>query len=509
MPMAADAPDAEATDAMDATDATGTTDTVTAADAATALVDPVSFFKLVTGFDPYPDQMRKLSDPKRVIVDISGRQTGKSLTWGVRAMWHTLLQGGLAVVVSRTEQHAMEFFRKSVLHALELQEDLKGLVRRQTLKMVEWDNSGRILCIPSRPESVRSYTPDLLIIDEAAYVDDAVFVAARPALVKSRGTLIVSSTPFGKRGKAYQYYRSERSSVYNTPVTECPGISEEELKGLRDDPTMTELEWRQEYLAQFIDEAEQYIPHELLLRCQRLSVDEWHDAGLDGWEYKIGVDVARGGRDETVYCVMGADVEGDGDEIPRVVAYHAHSKRSVTHTAGRCKELSDVYNGAEVGVDAMGVGAGVYDILEEDGYPVVDCTFSGKYKDRVYKRLKTQMDLGRVGLLDERAVMVDGEVDAERERHVRKMVYQFLDLAYEYTKDGLLRVGKDVSRSQRQSGDRVLDDYPDATVMAFDLWDGGGWGFSQIFTGDDLGTSATGHASMLPAGLGGLDDGLL
>jgi len=452
---------------------------VTVEDLAEAILDEASFFKLVTGHAPYTYQERMLRDRSRSIVAVCGRQTGKSLAMAVKAMHYTLLHAGKTViVVSRTEPQAMEFFQKGVLDVFDRVPELEKLVRRQTLKRVDWDNGSRIICIPSKPGSIRVYTPDIVIIDEAAFVDDEMWTAARPSLVKTRGQLIAITTPYGKRGKAYQMYVSGTASAYRVSVEDCPGISGEELETIRTDPSVTDLEWRQEYLAQFVDEAEQWFPHELVLKCQRVPLVEWHEGPRAGWVYYIGVDVARGGRDETVYCILGVhagDAERPGDELPRVVAYYKHAKKSITHTAGRAKELVDLYGARAVGVDAMGVGAGVYDILEEDGYPVLDCAFSGRFKDRVYKRMKMFMDQGRLGLLHE------DNVPEEHAGTVRRATMQFLDLGYEYTRDGLLRVGADVSRTNRLGGRRLLDDFPDATIIAFDVWDGGSFGFTEFY----------------------------
>jgi hypothetical protein len=44
----------------------------------------------------------------------------------------------------------------------------------------------------------------LLIVDEAARVDDELYYAVRPMLAVSGGVLMMLSTPFGKRGVFYE-----------------------------------------------------------------------------------------------------------------------------------------------------------------------------------------------------------------------------------------------------------------------------------------------------------------
>jgi hypothetical protein len=57
-----------------------------------------------------------------------------------------------------------------------------------------------VLALPGKESRVRSYTSDLLIIDEAARVRDDVFSGASPTMAVSRGRFIALSTAFSKSG---------------------------------------------------------------------------------------------------------------------------------------------------------------------------------------------------------------------------------------------------------------------------------------------------------------------
>ena len=76
------------------------------------------------------------------------------------------------------------------------------LWRRDTAAVAEHRaNGSRILSLPGTEKTVRCYSGVvLLIIDEAARVDDALYRAGRPMLAVSKGRLSAFSTPFGKRG---------------------------------------------------------------------------------------------------------------------------------------------------------------------------------------------------------------------------------------------------------------------------------------------------------------------
>jgi hypothetical protein len=74
-------------------------------------------------------------------------------------------------------------------------------------------------------------------VDEAARVDDALYFAVRPMLAVSGGSLMMLSTPFGKRGVFHREWENgEGWERYEIRATECPRISpgflEEERKNM-------------------------------------------------------------------------------------------------------------------------------------------------------------------------------------------------------------------------------------------------------------------------------------
>jgi len=92
-------------------------------------------------------------------------------------------------------------------------------------------NGSRIVSLPGAEQTIRGYSGvDLLIIDEAARVEDPLYYAVRPMLAVSRGRLIAMSSPFGRRGWFFNEWTGpgpwERIKV---TAAECPRISAEFL----------------------------------------------------------------------------------------------------------------------------------------------------------------------------------------------------------------------------------------------------------------------------------------
>ena len=87
---------------------------------------------------------------------------------------------------------------------------------------------------------------------------------------------------------------------------------------------------------------------------------EWERAGKpdqDGIK-SVGVDVARSGLDKTVAAIRHGDV---------ITAIQAWAKADTMETTGRVKGIMENEPGATAVVDVIGIGAGVYDRLREQG----------------------------------------------------------------------------------------------------------------------------------------------
>jgi phage FluMu gp28-like protein len=74
---------------------------------------------------------------------------------------------------------------------------------QDSASMLGLANGSRILSLPGTARSVRGWSARLLVIDEAAFVDEATFTAAR-ALVATGGRMVVQSTPADEFGPFHE-----------------------------------------------------------------------------------------------------------------------------------------------------------------------------------------------------------------------------------------------------------------------------------------------------------------
>ncbi len=113
-------------------------------------------------------------------------------------------------------------------------------------------------------ETVRGFSgTSLLIVDEAARVDDELYYAVRPMLAVSGGSLMMLTTPYGKRGAFHEEWTGGREwDRYEVPAKDCPRITPEFLEEERE--ALPSYIYRQEYECSFEDTEDQIFTHEMV-----------------------------------------------------------------------------------------------------------------------------------------------------------------------------------------------------------------------------------------------------
>src|SRR5262249_20755331 len=124
-------------------------------------------------------------------------------------------------------------------------------LRQQSAQQMRLSNGSRIISLPGNEETVRGYAGvTLLVIDEAARGDDALYYSVRPMLSVSQGRLIALSTPSGKRGWSFHEWEgAEAWRRVTTSAPDCPRIMASFMEEER--RSMGERWFRQEYLCSF------------------------------------------------------------------------------------------------------------------------------------------------------------------------------------------------------------------------------------------------------------------
>jgi hypothetical protein len=195
------------------------------------------------------DLLRK--SPRRALLNCC-RQGGKTEA-ASQSTLHTALMtsSALCIVVSPSQRQSAEFFRRCMA-SYRMLKGVPGL-RAESVLRAEFENDSRIIALPGSEATVRGYAAaDLVVIDEAARVEDELLAAVRPMLATSNGRLIALSTPAGKRGWFYEAWIGDDSwHRVRVPASECPRISKEFLaEELRE---LGQQRFSEEYELAFVD----------------------------------------------------------------------------------------------------------------------------------------------------------------------------------------------------------------------------------------------------------------
>jgi Terminase large subunit, T4likevirus-type, N-terminal len=204
------------------------------------------------------DLLRSTSD--RVLLNCS-RQSGKSTMAAVIALHRALYHpGSLILCLAPALRQSQELFGKIAGFYRDLGRPVPPKGERKL--SLELENSSRIITLPGTEKTIRGFSgAALLIVDEAARVDDTLYYAIRPMLAVSGGRLMMLSTPYGKRGVFYEEWsEGEGWERYEIPATECPRISEEFLEEER--RALPTRIYRQEYFNSFEETDDQMFSFE-------------------------------------------------------------------------------------------------------------------------------------------------------------------------------------------------------------------------------------------------------
>src|SRR5215208_3615456 len=228
-------------------------------------LDRVSFAQKA-GLDPDPWQRPLLeSSSDRVLLNCC-RQSGKSTMTAIVALHRALYHpGSLILCLAPALRQSQELFGKVLGFYRDLDRPILAQAERKL--SLELENGSRIVTLPGTDKTIRGFSgAALLIVDEASRIADELYFAVRPMLAVSGGSLMMLSTPYGKRGVFYEQWTSGRGwERYEVSAAECPRILPEFLEDERE--TLPSWVYRQEYECSFEETEDQVFTHEMVERA--------------------------------------------------------------------------------------------------------------------------------------------------------------------------------------------------------------------------------------------------
>lgn len=253
------------------------------------MIEPVSGIKL----DDWQKEL--LQDKSRNILLNCHRQSGKSTLVAIKALHRALFwDDQLIVLISPVLKQSSELSRKirGFVKNIPQYRDHVDINNKLSLS---FDNGSRIETLTASDWNVRGSTANLIIIDEAAGVPEEIFDAVSPMLLTTKGQMIVLSTPYGKSGRFYEYYKSDdwkhyEVKVSNNPRMQTPDMQEALAFELK---KMGSRVYGQEYECEFLGNLDagrvrrgwwRYYDYDTLPELLRQSIDiyvSWDTASKD------------------------------------------------------------------------------------------------------------------------------------------------------------------------------------------------------------------------------------
>jgi len=233
------------------------------------------------GFEPDATQARVLDTAGRRVLVNCTRQWGKSTVAAARAVMEAERKAGsLTMVASPSARQSGEFLRKAAGFVRKLGHRVKGDGDNEM--SLAFPNGSRIVGLPGSEGTVRGFSNvSLMLVDEAARVEEEIYRAVSPTLAVSEGGLWLMSTPWGRRGFFWEAWSKGGPEWERVSVTaaECGRIGEVFLAEER--RMQGDRSFRREYCCEFVEAEDTLFDQELIEAAFTDEVDPWAE-GREG-----------------------------------------------------------------------------------------------------------------------------------------------------------------------------------------------------------------------------------
>lgn len=235
--------------------------TITTEDFRAGIRSAEAFAEHLVGEPLWPHQRDMVQSPARIRVMCAGRQVGKSRTLAIEALHRAFTQASsLVLLVSAGDVAARRLLEECATLA-SASPLLRGSVVDDQRTQLTLSNGSRIISVPASQKQIRGWPVDLLIIDEAGFVDNEIWRAAEPAVIARPGArIILSSSPWGGIDHFFRqlYNRGrtapdERYASFHWPTSLNPLVSADDLEDIRQ--RESSHNFNREYLAEWTEEA--------------------------------------------------------------------------------------------------------------------------------------------------------------------------------------------------------------------------------------------------------------
>ncbi|MHC4601360.1 MAG: phage terminase large subunit family protein [Planctomycetota bacterium] len=342
----------------------------------------------------HPGQIEVDECDARFIWLACGRRWGKT-TYGIDLCLRTGLQGGFAWWVAPDYPRSRPGWRE----LRRMANQIPGAKVNKADRTVELPGGGWIeVRSADRPESLVGEGLDLLIMDEAALIQERAWEESLwPALGDREGRALFIFSPKG-RNWAWRRWHTAREgddpegAAFVFPTSSNPHFPRKSWEAIRRahaEGRMADRVFRQEWLAEFIEDT-----GGVFRRVREAADAELQDKavkgenGVDGHEYVIGADWAKH-SDFNVFTVVDLNTKS-------VVAIDRSNHIDYTLQVKRLKALSDRFKPLEIIAETNAMGEPIIEQLRLLDLPVRGFTTSNASKTEAIEALSLAFETGDI-----------------------------------------------------------------------------------------------------------------
>ena len=284
------------------------------------LVDPVLFSTHALNMPPVSKTEEKMlrSKTKRLLL-LAGRRWGKTTFFAIYTIWFLMIE---FPKVQKKFPHANEIIMfgpsweqceiymdavKDIYHSLN--PFIKSMLKVTTNQIYELKINGiKIIALSATKNSraIRGHgrNTGLIIRDEDAFISDEVMKVIRPVRLSNSAKELVGSTAAG-RNHFYKDFHSDVYESYKVTSYDNKFLNKEDLD--EEKKLLTQPEFDQEYMAEFIDDRYSVFPQVLIDAATSFN-GHFIESPENNTEYFMGIDLGKK-RDSTVIMIghMGSD----------------------------------------------------------------------------------------------------------------------------------------------------------------------------------------------------------
>lgn len=335
----------------------------------------------------HPAQRQIHNSPARFRVVDAGRKFGKTRL-GVMECLGIAAQNKRAWWVAPTYKIAQVGWRP----LRKMASRVPGVEINKSEMMVVFPGGGEV-CVRSadNPDSLRGEGLHFVVLDECAFIKpEAWSEAIRPNLSQTLGGAMFISTPRGRNWFWSMYQRGVRGEgeyqSFTFPTSANPYVSMSEIEAARSE--LPELIFRQEYLAEFIDDQ-----GGVFRRVQEAAVLVPLLTPVKNAQYIAGVDVAAS-VDYTVVSVLDASTR-------EMVYMDRFNRVDYTVLIDRLAAVYAAWMPSVMKVESNSIGQPVIDALVAKGINIMPFVTTSATKQIIIQNLQAAFEHGEITVIND------------------------------------------------------------------------------------------------------------